>query len=104
MNYDTGRLSPNCHQSLYSQLRNHAAKWWEIGTYLGFNQGELEDIRSRPSIMTSAPRSWLLVMLSEWLQWTPGDGRGSTKYATLDALKLAVSKVGLGRTAEELYL
>ena len=51
-----------------------------------------------------APGSWLRELLVEWFQWAPGDGRGSTEYATLSALKTAVDRAGLGRTAAELTI
>ena len=41
-------------------------------------------------------------MLSSWLQWAPGDARGSTDYATMEALRRAVNRAGLGVTAQEL--
>ena len=41
-------------------------------------------------------------MLVQWLQWAPGDGRGSTSFATLEALKAAFSQAGLGATAHDL--
>ena len=39
-------------------------------------------------------------MLSEWLEWSPNDQRGSGQYATLQQLKTALSKAGLGTTSE----
>ena len=41
-------------------------------------------------------------MFSEWLEWVPGDHRGSTKYPTLEILKTAINKSGLGATAATL--
>ena len=41
-------------------------------------------------------------MLSKWLQWAPEDSRGSTEYATLGALRKAVDRAGLGKTAKTL--
>ena len=67
------RLSDNHHSSLLLQLTNYAAVWREIGTHLGFHPGELSNIEARPNLMQSAPVSWLSAMLSQWLQWAPGD-------------------------------
>ena len=92
------------HAALLSQLKTHAAKWRGIGTFLGFCQGELDTIASKPNIQQQAPVSWLSAMLAEWLEWAPGDERGSKNYATLSGLKSAVREAGLGRTAEELTL
>ena len=36
-------------------------------------------------------------MLQDWLQWAPGDGRGSTCFATLEGLKEALNNAGFGR-------
>ena len=40
-------------------------------------------------------------MLSQWLQWTPGDGRGSTGYATRESLHAALLKANLGVVAKQ---
>ena len=66
---------------------------------MGFRQPELSEIQARPALFMDAPGSWLRAMLEDWLEWKPGDERGS---ATLENLKSAVSKAGLGRTAAEL--
>ena len=88
------------HQSLFEQLRPHAAKWNEIGTFLGFHQNELRVIEGRPKNFMGAPVSCLSEMLDAWLEWEPGDNRGSV---SLESLKKAVKKAGLGRTAAELH-
>ena len=95
------------HATLYEQLSLHAAKWREIGTHLGFDQGELDNIESKPTLWHEAPRSWLREMLSEWLGWAPAAGEGEkSATCTLRQLKAAVSKCGceLGKTAEKLHV
>ena len=47
-----------------------------------------------------APGSWFSAMLEAWLEWKPGDSRGSV---SLKSLKNAVDKAGLGKTATELH-
>ena len=84
------------HTKLLSQLKIHAAKWRDIGTYLGFGQGELDIIQSKPMLVTQGPVSYLNEMLSWWFQWAPKDGRGSKDFATLGALKSAMSQAELG--------
>ena len=107
--HDQGQYEPNdrCtkshHASLLLQLTPHAAKWRGIGIHLGFQHGELDTIESRPALFQQAPKSWLDAMLAQWLQWAPGDGRGSDQVATLSSLKRAVGKAGLGATAARLY-
>ena len=48
-----------------------------------------------------SPKSWLSAMLTQWLQWAPGDGRGSTDYATKEKLHAALLKINLGQLAEQ---
>ena len=50
------------------------------------------------------PQSYLKKMLSKWFQWAPDDSRGSEDFATLGALKTAVSKAELGKLATELKI
>ena len=88
------------HPSLYEKLKEHSYKWKEIGTLLGFRPGELNNIEARPLLLSSAPKSWLSAMLAEWLQWAPGDARGSTDFATLNGLIQALDKAGLSATAQ----
>ena len=89
---------------LISQLTEQSSKWKEIGTYLGFHDGELANIVGRPDLIIEGPEGCLRTMLSKWVEWTPGDHRKSTQYATLEALKTAVDKAGFGVTASKLSL
>ena len=89
---------------LQKKLRNHAAKWRDIGTYLDFLPGELDNIETRPSLVHRAPVSFLERMLEEWIQWAPGDSRGSNGFATLDDLKAALMDAKLGATAHSLAI
>ena len=88
------------------QLKDHACQWRDIGTYLGFRQGELDNIQSRAHLQQGAPLSYLRAMLSEWFQWAPGDSRGSTQSCkcTLKCLKLALQRCNLGQTASLLSI
>ena len=96
------RLTDDHHSVLLKQLTKHAASWREIGTYLGFTQGQLNNIQANQFLATNSPVSWLSAMLSQWLQWAPGDSRGSTNFATLEDLKTALNQAGLGATAHDL--
>ena len=95
-------LTSGHYASLIQQLSKYAAKWRDIGIYLGFTTNELDIIQSKPALQTEAPTSWLQEILSQWLQWAPGDSRGSTSFATLENLKTALSRAGLGATAHHL--
>ena len=101
---DSGRLNKRHTHSLNFQLSNCAAKWREIGTHLGFQHEELDNIQAKPLQLNVAPQSWLSELLSHWMEWAPGDSRGSEKYANLDDLKTAVSRSGFGVIAAELSL
>ena len=72
--------------------------------YLGVRSGELDNIQNNPSLFSKAPTSWLSAMLAQWLQWAPGDSRGSTSFATLETLKAALNQAGLGATAHDLKI
>ena len=84
---------------LYEQLLKHGDKWSTIASHLGFRQHELRIIQAKPLLLNDAPESWLRTMLSEWLEWAPGDSRGSGDFATLNGLKKALNKAGLRETA-----
>ena len=96
------RLADEHHSTLLKQLTNYAAAWKVIGTHLGFHPGELSNIEARPNLIQGAPVSWLSAMLSQWLQWAPGDSRRSTSFATLQDLKTALDHAGLAATAHDL--
>ena len=89
---------------LYGQLSEYASNWTEIGIYLGFRNNELDNIEAKPGLFYKGPKGFLHEMLSEWLNWAPGDQRRSKRYATLEALKTAVSRAGLGATAADLTI
>ena len=101
-NQKMNRLTENNHSVLLKQLTKHAAAWKVIGTHLGFTQGQLDNIEAKPLLQSGAPTSWLSRMLAEWLQWAPGDIRGSTSFATLESLKYALNEAGFGATAHDL--
>ena len=96
------KLHEQNHTALYAKLTEHSAKWRDIGTYLGFRPSELDEIQARPPLYATAPKSLLSAMLAEWLQWSPGDGRGSTKCATLEGLSDALNEAGLSETAQSI--
>ena len=86
------------HAVLCHILELHASKWREIGQYLGFLPGELDNIQAAPFLMQKAPVSWLNAMLEKFLN------RGDTiNYpATLSVLNDALNKAGFGVTASGL--
>ena len=98
------RLYEEHYTTLLKQLTKHASHWKAIGAGLQFTPGELKNIETRPLLLVSAPTSWLSAMLDEWLQWAPGDNRGSKDFATFEALKFALKEAGLAATASDLQL
>lgn len=96
------RLSEEDLPTLLDQLKSVAAKWRRIGVCLGFSLGEVENIQTRPTLLSDAPLSWLTAMLEEWMKWVPGDRRGSKNFATLDDLKNALTNAELAKIAYEL--
>ena len=98
----TTKLSEDHHSVLLKQLTNYSSKWRNIGSFLGFRPGELDVIENKPVLLGGAPISWLSAILAEWLQWAPGDSRGSTSFATLESLKAALKDAGLGAKADDL--
>ena len=56
----------------------------------------MENIENSPMLLMQAPRSFLREMLTQWLQWAPGDGRGSTGFATKESLRAALLQANLG--------
>ena len=101
-NSDIKRLTESDIPYLLGELDKHANKWRDIGLHLGFQQNELDNIQDQPVLFMHAPQSWQRAMLSEWLQWAPNDSRGSSSFATLQTLKDALNKSGLGATASTL--
>ena len=92
------------HAILLKQLTKHSANWRSIGMELGFLPNELDNIKAIPLLLDGAPTTWLRQLLIEWLEWAPGDGRGSTSFATLGGLKNALMKANLGATAHNLHI
>ena len=80
----------------------HAFKWREIGKYLKFHPGELDNIASRLDLQPIAPTSFLNALLEKWIEWAPSGYQGSSNFANLEDLKAALKDVGLGATAHDL--
>ena len=98
------QLSAHDLTTITEYVKPHSHKWKEIGPGLGFTADEISNFEARPTLAIGAPFSYLSAMLSDWRHWAPGDARGSTNYATLDSLKTALDKSGLGLEAQELCL
>ena len=72
--------------------------------YLGFLPGEISNIEGSLHPMRVDPKLVLQAILTEWFQWAPGDIRGSDDFATLQSLKNALIKAGLGAAAHDLNI
>ena len=93
------KLSESHLPELVSKLNDHACRWRDIGMYLGFRRGELDTIEGKPSLHSRGPKAWLREMLSDWLEWAPGDSRGSDAFVSIESLKCALDKSGLAQIA-----
>ena len=61
-----------------------------------FHDYEIENIASDLTKLVGSPGSYMDAVLSEWLNWGAGDERGSEDVATLEALREAVRRAGIG--------
>jgi hypothetical protein len=61
------------------------------------SEREGNQMHTQPPLM-----SCLRKMLSQWLQWAPGDGRNSKGYATKESLVAALLAANLGQLAEKI--
>ena len=93
---ESGRLTQSHLGGLVGQLSQHATKWKDIGTLLGFLPGELSNIEASPNLIQGAPVSWLSAMLAQWLQ--------ITSPATLEDLRTALGKAGLAAAVHDLKI
>ena len=80
---------------ILDELRPHSDKWLDIGDALGFKTYELANIQATPTLLAGAPYMYLRELLSQWVNWAPGDARGSRDFATWGMLRRAVEKAGL---------
>ena len=88
---------------MYSKLAEYADKWLDLGAELGFKHTELTIIEKSPALfLQSPPKSYLRKMLSQWLQWGPGDARGSPDFANSLMLHNALLKINLASVAYDL--
>ena len=85
--YEIGRLQQLQWHGLQSIKRS--PHWRSIGSDLGFTTEELDEIERDKT------KDKLFKVLQQWVQWYPGDRRGSTNFATYSDLQAALMKVGL---------
>ena len=91
--------------TLCEQLRQCAASWKKVAEGLRFHKYEISNIAADPmKIAEGAPESYMDAVISGWLDWGPGDVRGSEDVATLEALRVAVIRAGFVKVAGTLTL
>ena len=61
----------------------------------------MENIQSHPALFMQGQEGFLREILSQWLQWAPGDGRGSEGFATRESLRAALLEANLGDLAKQ---
>ena len=86
--------------ALLNLIHNFSDKWNEIGLGLGFIPSELNKIKKNPSLFMSAPVSFLINLLSQWVQW-PTVNHPTKPTLTAFCETLRSSLVGLGSLAEK---
>ena len=107
---------------IHSLTRNHRrpSYWKNLGEELGFSTPELEDIERIPRYKIIVKRHWKRIlrlllwsrkpddwyrleeMLRQWLQWYPGDSRGSSSFAIHSKLQTELVNIGHGNIACDL--
>ena len=55
--------------ALLSYIQDFSHKWYSIGMGLGFTTPELDQIKAMPLLLMTAPKSFLIELLSQWVQW-----------------------------------
>ena len=93
------RLTSEDLKDLYKELKLYAVQWRDIGTALGFKMREMDIIEACPLLLQQAPVTWLRELMKQWLEWAPGDDRGSDTFATRESLHLALQEANLGQLA-----
>lgn len=99
------KLTVHEHHTVLCQiLKDHATQWREIGMYLNFSPGALKNIQANPLLLQNAPKSWLYMMLEDFLKFKQSDDEsdGPASGASLNLLKSALTKANLGATASQL--
>ena len=62
---------------------------------------EMDAIENTEVLALQGSTAFLGELLALWLQWAPGDGRGSTGYATKESLIAALLKANLDELAKK---
>ena len=86
---------------LLEEMHQYSYKWREIGTALKFKQSELNNISARPSLIATAPSSFLGVLMNQWVQWPITEHNTRPTLGELHRA-LGSSLVGLGVLATKL--
>ncbi len=71
------------------------AQWEHIAQQLGFKAYEIKNIAS--SLVRIQDGDFINDVITTWLQWGPGDKRGSKDVATLEALQEALNNTNNAR-------
>ena len=77
-------------------IKSCASQWREIGRQLGFHEYEIEELEEKPH------SDRLMAIIRNWLQWCPGDSRGSKSRARLEDLEAVLSNIGYSEVSEKL--
>ena len=94
------KLTENDIVALLNLIHHFSHKWYEIGIGLGFAPSELDKIKSSLSLLMTAPTSYLIELMNQWVQWPTVNHPTKPTLQSL-CVTLRSSLVGLGSLAEE---
>ena len=79
-------------------LLSVAMRWRDIGSHLGFSDKEMDIIHQQK---TDNENQCLYELLDQWLEWYPGDSRGSTSFPTYSRIQKVLVDIGFGNVARD---
>ena len=83
-------LTESDYKAIMEELVKVKSQWKPIAVELGFLPHEIQDISFNQ--VHAHDNNYIYDVITRWLQWAPGDGRGSKDIATLEALQDALNK------------
>ena len=79
-------------------VQDVAFRWYDIGIYLEFLDGELKSIQNMPLLLSEGVNGFLREMLSQWLKRAPP----KHQLPTIKCLAAALRNVGQEKIAHDL--
>ena len=95
---DEASLTEKDLKNILIAVKDIASKWYDIGIYLEFSDGELKVIQHNPLLLPEGVNGFLREMLSQWLKLAPPNH----KWPTINCLAAALRYVGEEKVAHDL--